>query len=184
MFFGFGLDPIFLKSFQKCLFSVQQDFSHDAIRWIRAENYHITLKFLGHCSLLQKKSFLEVFDKVPKFSIDLQAIGWSFFGERNPRAIALEFTSPKNSLQKLKNVLDQTLEEKIQNHSQHRLLRPHLTFARNLGSMEVSELANIHARLSKHPWPHQTFRVSDLYLYETHRNDEGVEYKIVGSKAL
>ncbi len=102
----------------------------DSWKWTRAENLHITLKFLGEVAIDKVPSAIEILRNVPaEFSIPLKFHSLGFFpNERRPRVLWVGMDAPQ-SLSKLAMVLDESLAQLGVAH-EGRDFSPHLTLAR------------------------------------------------------
>jgi RNA 2',3'-cyclic 3'-phosphodiesterase len=102
----------------------------DSWKWTRAENLHITLKFLGEVAIDKVPSAIEILRNVPgSFSIPLKFHSLGFFpNERRPRVLWVGMDAPQ-SLSKLAMALDESLAQ-LGVAREGRDFSPHLTLAR------------------------------------------------------
>lgn len=104
----------------------------DFVRWVPAENIHITLKFLGNISSAQIHGIVDVMEELSKkfepFELEVGGVG-AFPNLRNPRVLWVGLGGDIDRLQ----VLHTSLEEKLIRlgfTKESRVFTPHLTLAR------------------------------------------------------
>ena len=141
----------------------------DRLRWVSAENYHITVEFLGQIADERIAAVVEAADeaaaRTAPFSVCLPAVS-AFPRAASPRVLAL-LIEPDPILHGLRRDLARSL------HSrgfavEKRAFKPHLTVARirGRGALEVA-LPPVDAI---------RFAIDTLVLYESRRTDEGTRY--------
>ncbi|MBZ5537043.1 MAG: RNA 2',3'-cyclic phosphodiesterase [Acidobacteriia bacterium] len=86
-------------------------FSH-AVRWVRPESIHLTLKFLGEISNEQQHRVVETFSTrksgVAPFQISVERLGF-FPNARAPRVVWMGIRKGKEELQSLARFVDEAL---------------------------------------------------------------------------
>ena len=113
----------------------------DAVRWVKPQNIHLTLRFLGNTALEKLSLFTtrmdEIIGKHQAFDLQLAGIG-CFPNARRPRVLWIGINGAKDRLGSLQaNVEDLVVESgwKRENRRYH----PHLTLGRVKNSREVAE---------------------------------------------
>jgi 2'-5' RNA ligase len=103
----------------------------DSWKWTRAENLHVTLKFLGETSADKLESVKKALQNVAcEFPIPLRFCGLGFFpNERKPRVLWAGMDAAK-SLPALALAIDESLA-RIGFPREDRAFTPHLTLARS-----------------------------------------------------
>jgi 2'-5' RNA ligase len=98
-------------------------------RWVRPENLHVTLKFLGEVAREQLEAVENTLSSVKSQAIELSVRGIGFFpSERRPRVLWAGAQAPP-SLAALAGEIDQALA-KLGFERETRAFAPHLTLAR------------------------------------------------------
>lgn len=104
------------------------------IRWIAADNFHLTLKFLGHVDHRSLDSIVEVIDRVAaatrRFDLVLGGFG-AFPTIRKPRVIWMG-ADPSPALRCLKQDIEWALAE-LGFERETRAFHPHVTVGRTDG---------------------------------------------------
>ncbi|MGH2398876.1 MAG: RNA 2',3'-cyclic phosphodiesterase [bacterium] len=102
------------------------------LRWVKPENLHFTLRFLGHISDAElnrvKRATHEAAEGVMSFSITLTGVG-AFPNPRRPRVVWVGIDTGADSLQDLAARLDDSLSRQ-RFPKEPRSFHPHLTLAR------------------------------------------------------
>lgn len=101
-------------------------------RWVRAENLHLTLAFLGETPESEVpeigRVLAEVFGGRPGFRLELESPG--HFPERGRARVAWIGFGDSAALSDLERELRQALEEELGRAPEQRAFHPHLTVAR------------------------------------------------------
>lgn len=162
------------------LASISSDLDRKApeksVRWVRPENIHLTLKFLGETKLDVLDLITSGMDRVcegsPPFDLTLDKLG-CFPNPRRPRIVWVGVDGDLNLLQFLQKSIDQMLNP-IGWELDKRTFHPHLTVGRVKNSLQVAG--------SQLPWGSQvesvTFPVDSLILYESFLKASGAVYSI------
>lgn len=97
-------------------------------RWIDAENYHITLRFIGDVDERMASEAADVLDEIrrPSFAVTLEGLSW--FGFDKPRAIVAKI-KPTAALVELQADQERRLR-RIGLEPEPRKFTPHITLAR------------------------------------------------------
>ncbi len=102
------------------------------IRWVRREQFHITLKFLGeleHSVIEQVMNALESVKYFEPFSIELDHIG-AFPNLNSPRVLWLGGMKGSVELGKLARMVDDVLSDEAGLERDSKKFRAHMTLAR------------------------------------------------------
>ena len=118
-----------------------------AIKWVSADNLHLTLKFIGDYPEQNLEQLIDIMDHelkpFPVFDITIQGMGM-YPNEKNPRVIWLGI-SHDETLLKIHKQVDNTLQ-KVGVKPDRRDFDAHLTIARarrRTGKAIVQEVGNI-----------------------------------------
>jgi 2'-5' RNA ligase len=148
-------------------------------RWVRAENLHVTLKFLGETpseKLQEIRNALSAVHSEQPVELDFRGLGF-FPNERRPRVLWAGMHASPN-VQSLAASMDQALE-KLGFPREDRTFTPHLTLAR-LSSPRITEklraaIQQNMARESGH------VRTNEFHLIESKLKPSGAEYTRLAS---
>ncbi len=125
----------FIKAFQRKGF-------REGIRWVKEDQLHITLKFLGNVSpaLLEKMAerLKDECSGLPAFVVQLGGTGF-FFSGRTPRVFWVDVKQGKNELKRLFSMVEAVAEE-FGFPRETRAYNPHLTLARIKGGPSAKRL--------------------------------------------
>lgn len=148
---------------------LKSSFESKGISWVKPENLHITIKFLGDT---EENKISEISDilaaNVPEFSIfSLSVNAFQAFAKR---VLVIGMENLDREIFRLEKRLD-TEFAKYGHESESRRFRPHLTIARLRG--EANELTAEHIRTQIEP---VAFEVRDIVLYESELRPGGSVY--------
>ncbi|MBI3434017.1 MAG: RNA 2',3'-cyclic phosphodiesterase, partial [Proteobacteria bacterium] len=112
-------------------------------RWIEAENYHLTLRFIGDVDDAQARDVASVLAGVRRPALVLRLDGLQAFGGRKPRALVAT-AAPSPALGELQ-AEQERLMRRIGLDPDARKYTPHVTLARLRGatSREVAEYLSL-----------------------------------------
>jgi len=123
----------------------------DAVRWVRPEGYHLTLKFLGEIETAQvpliEAAMGSAADGIGRFSLRLGSLG-VFPNQRRPRVLWVAVEGGADSLGRLQSRLEQALGP-IGFKTEGRSFHPHLTLARIKRPLEPGALSTLQSALQK-----------------------------------
>jgi len=126
--------------------SIQKNLKYDGFdaRWVRPENIHITLKFLGNINEADTEkisaAILKTASGYTPISLTAKTIG-VFPGIKRPRVLWLGIKGQIEILARLQKNLDDRLE-KAGFLNENRPFKSHLTMARTKGKIKESKLVN------------------------------------------
>lgn len=147
--------------------------SFPRIRWVPAENLHVTLKFLGN-TREDQRVFAEdrmsvVAASSAPFEITLEGVG-GFPSGRRAKTIWVGLGDPSGSLAALAEALEEQLAPEFE--PQERAYKPHLTVAR------ASRPVGLLDALPAVSLPTTPFTVDHLALYRSHLHPDGPTYEL------
>jgi 2'-5' RNA ligase len=118
---------------KKSLVKYQANWPELPIRWIKPENLHITLIFLGNLNDQETaeacKAVEEVAPKHTPFSVNLNKIYYGPPQKMPPRMVWVKGESSQE-LTNLKNDLEKALSERVNFRLENRAFIPHITLGR------------------------------------------------------
>jgi len=146
------------------------------IKWIKARNLHITLKFLGEIpqNLVQQvqNELLGITKIVNPFNMSIQDSGF-FPNQNKPRVVWLGMqNNGNNSIFKIHEWIDNRLEP-LGFDKEKRRFSPHLTLGRIKFPGNYSELAEY---ISQNEFQSFDFKVNEVVLMKSVLKPSGAEY--------
>ena len=142
-------------------------------RWIDAENYHITLRFLGDIDDATAHEAASVLAGIRRPAFDLHFQGLTSFGGRKPRAVVAESSTPQ-ALMDLQ-AEQERLMQRIGLPPEGRKYIPHVTLAR-LRTSSSREVADYLAARGLFRTP--DFSVARFVLFSSRASTGGGPYVV------
>jgi 2'-5' RNA ligase len=150
-------------------------FSH-AVRWVRPESIHLTLKFLGEISPEQQRRVVETFSTpksgVAPFQISVEGLGF-FPNARAPRVVWMGIEEGKDNLQALARFVDEALAA-AGFPPEQRPFSPHATIGRIKFLPDVASFIEASSSFSDYQCGRTTIR--QFFLYESKLDRGGSIY--------
>ncbi|MGD2271275.1 MAG: RNA 2',3'-cyclic phosphodiesterase [Desulfobacterales bacterium] len=145
-------------------------------KWVRAENIHLTLKFLGNIDPAAVAGIEAVLHDTVKttapFSLMAKGLG-VFPGLRRPRVIWIGIVGQIDALIRLQRGLDENLQ-KIGFTPEKRPFKGHLTIARVRGGLDSRRMAAAINRFQD--FEAESFTVKNLVLFKSDLQPTGSVY--------
>lgn len=161
-----------------CLKTVQDEMKSKVAKakWVRPENIHLTLKFLGNIDAADTAKITAammnaVQDQMP-FSLVAKGVG-VFPGIRRPKVVWVGLSGQRQSLLELQGALDANLAD-IGYPKETRPFKGHLTIGRIKrapDSKTVAEMLQVHADFRS-----DEFRVNQIILFKSELQHAGAVY--------
>jgi 2'-5' RNA ligase len=155
------------------------DIAHGSLSWVRAQNLHITLKFLGETPDQQLTHVREALAKVPfRNPLHLNIEGFTFFPPGGPaRVFVAECSGDVEEVCVLQADIERTLIS-LGVEPEHRRFRPHVTLARvrrnrRLPQAVCKRLSQLQLQSS------QPFVIDGFVLMRSHLKPDGAVYECV-----
>jgi RNA 2',3'-cyclic 3'-phosphodiesterase len=156
-----------------------------AVRWVRPEQIHLTLKFLGDVpdgQVMQVCRALDGLAAHEAFEFQIDGIG-TFGPPRSPRVVWVGVRMPNSSLAEVQEACEKGLAE-LGFPSEGRAFKPHLTLGRvkdPRAGREVSEaVSNVQAQASGP----LVQRAGQVILFESILRPEGPQYIVTHNVML
>ena len=146
------------------------------IRWVRPENIHLTLKFLGNIKEADTEKVGKiVFESVKGYKpISLKAKGIGVFpGIKKPRVVWTGISDQLNLLTELQKTLDEKLEG-IGFPKEKRPFRGHLTLGRVKAKIDPKRLSDALKEFAK--FESESFSADRVILYKSELKPKGAVY--------
>ncbi len=144
-------------------------------RWVRPENFHITLRFLGEIDGGQADDLHSLLTRIfaPGFELSLRGVG--AFGDRSKTRSLWAGVEPNGALNHLRDKIE-SAAVRAGLHPEPRKFRPHITLARFRGGgsamPEIQDFITRNALLRSAP-----FQVDRFTLYQSFLSGEGSIYR-------
>ena len=154
------------------------------IRWVRSENIHLTLKFLGDVEAVKIGEIAEAISKTVEgytpVSLKAKGIG-AFPGIKRPRVLWVGLTGQLESLVKLQKTLDENLKV-LGFPGEKRPFKGHLTMGRIKTKIDVKKFGD--ALMAFRGFESETFTASQIILYKSELKPSGAVYTKLSSASL
>jgi 2'-5' RNA ligase len=154
------------------------------IRWVRPENIHLTLKFLGDVEALRIGDIAEAASKTVKgyTPISLKAKGIGIFpGIKRPRVLWVGLTGQLESLMGLQKTLDENLKV-LGFPGEKRFFKGHLTMGRIKDKIDVKKFSD--ALMAFRSFETDEFTAGQIILYKSELKPSGAVYTKLASASL
>jgi 2'-5' RNA ligase len=185
-FIAIELPTSTLDAIKKQTAHLHQVLGNDSIRWVPAQNMHLTLKFLGdiatsHVDFLKQLLTREA-DSHPQFDLQLGGLG-SFPNSRRPRLLWIGIHAPADLASLQKSVEAGT--SRLGYEQEERAFSPHLTIGRTRQSVSQPELQKIRAALDTIQLGNiGTAKVDSIHLFKSDLQPSGSIYTKLFSAPL
>ena len=148
-------------------------------RWIRPENYHLTLRFIGDVAGVTAHEVASMLGRVKRGPFELHMEGLSSFGGRKPRAVVAS-VAPEQALIDVQ-AEHERLMQRIGLEPEGRKFTPHVTLARlrESSSQQVAEYLSARGYFRT-----SSFRVSRFVLFSSRASVGGGPYVVEASYPL
>jgi 2'-5' RNA ligase len=155
------------------------------VKWVKPENIHLTLHFLGNLEIRKIEEIKEMIGKICKkfnpFSIEIDNNLGAFPNERNPRVIWLGIKEEKDILENLYQEIGKNLE-KIKIETEKRKFHPHLTIGRVKSSKNKHLLTKAIREIKLDS--SYAFEVKEVNLFKSTLTPQGSIYEKLGNYSL
>jgi 2'-5' RNA ligase len=148
-------------------------------RWIDAENYQLTLRFIGDIDDMMAQEIAYVLGQVRRGGFELRLDGLSAFGGRKPRALVAS-AAPQQAVMELQAEHERLLQ-RVGLEPEGRKFTPHVTLARlrDTSSHEVAEYLSTRGGFRSAP-----FKVSCFVLFSSRASVGGGPYVVEAAYPL
>lgn len=165
---------------------ILQDSINQNLKWVKKENWHLTLKFLGDTpeeklGILQEK-ILESTAELESFKFQLSGIS-AFPDPDYPKVVYAAIDRGHEQLKELYNNLEQELTA-AGFEADERSFTPHLTLARTSDNVDHKKLAKDLEQFSDKSFLNIFSPAREVHLYESKLLPEGPKYKKIFSISL
>lgn len=167
------------ETLRAALQEAQKDLSKSTcdVVWVRPENMHLTLKFLGEVPTQDIECILHslspLLDKIPPFEIQLDGLG-VFPDARHPRVIWAGIKDEQNQLTRVVNMIEEALIL-FGFTRETRTFTPHLTIGRIKADSETHPLMPL---IEKYHFKEKIVqRIEEISLFKSTLTNDGPIYE-------
>jgi 2'-5' RNA ligase len=162
---------------------LRQEIPDTRASWTRAQNIHLTLKFLGDTPVERAEALSTALQvaasRVPAFEIEIGGCG-SFPTLRKPNVLWIGIDDLSSGLQKFHQALETECEGRGFPRDQ-RSFHPHLTIARLRHSQDARRLGELH---QSRGFQSMAVKVNDACLIRSELSPEGSRYTVIARHQL
>jgi 2'-5' RNA ligase len=160
--------------------------SGDAVRWVRPEGVHVTLKFLGEVSQKKlpaiKMALQEAVVRHSPFNLELSNIG-TFGGREGLRLMWVGIAGDVLRLEAMVRDVNLALAV-VGFEPERRPFRPHLTLGRVRDIVPTRRRAEIEVDVGKVTVPEVDWRTNQITLIKSRLTPRGAEYDVISTFPL
>jgi 2'-5' RNA ligase len=160
--------------------------SGDAVRWVRPDSVHVTLKFLGEVPQKKlpaiKMALQEAVVRHSPFHLELSNIG-TFGGREGLRLMWVGIAGDVLRLEAMVRDVNLALAV-VGFEPERRPFRPHLTLGRVRDTVPTRRRAEIEVDVGKVEVPEVEWRTSQLTLMKSRLTPRGAEYDVISTFPL
>ncbi|MFN2364123.1 MAG: RNA 2',3'-cyclic phosphodiesterase [Halarsenatibacteraceae bacterium] len=153
------------------------------IKFVKPENLHITLKFLGDTEDEKRDEIISGLDSLKvrsSFKADIQTVS-AFPGIKNPKVLVAKLINNKELIQEIFSELENELSE-IGFKKEDRYFIPHITLARTKDNQGRDSLADWFESRAKTQFNKILFEVDRICLFQSILKSDGPIYKEIFCK--
>jgi 2'-5' RNA ligase len=169
-----------------CLGNIQAELTASGIhlRWVKPENSHLTLKFLGDIEPSIVPSIVDQMDRIAgsisSFAIHPKGLG-VFPNFRRVRVVWTGLNGDVATLQKLQRAVDKAMAF-LGFDADKKEFRPHLTLGRSKAGFDGRALERFIDAAKNHPC--EAFMVEQLCLFQSDLSPDGATYTLLHKSQL
>jgi RNA 2',3'-cyclic 3'-phosphodiesterase len=184
-FIAADIPPFIQQSIQRHMDALRQAIGY-SVRWVSAQNIHLTLKFLGEVSPANLEMLTQMLraeaDSHPAFDISIGGLG-SFPSPKRARVLVIRIQAPAE-LEALQRGIESAVA-RLGYESDPRRFSPHLTIGRVRENITASAQQDIRRTLEETKIDSLgTARVDSVHLYKSELKPAGSVYTKLFSAPL
>jgi 2'-5' RNA ligase len=148
-----------------------------AVRWVRPEQIHLTLKFLGEVPEAQVEPIAKALDELAAhepFEFEIEGIG-TFGSPRSPRVIWVGVRMPNPPLTNLQKACEKSLAE-LGFAPEERAFKPHLTLGRVKDPRAGRDIGEAVSNVQTQVIGRLVQRAGQVILFESILRPQGSQY--------
>jgi 2'-5' RNA ligase len=174
------------ENLKEKLVKFEKNFPELPAKWVKKENLHLTLVFLGHLKDFHLEKVKEIIKEVGEnfspFSLSLKRVCFGPPKTSPPRLVWVELEKNEVLENLVKKLQEKLKENKIPFVVEDREFLPHITLARirkwEFQRMDLEERPRINETIK------ESFEVKSIEIMESHLKRSGAEYIVLESIAL
>ncbi|MGB9585923.1 MAG: RNA 2',3'-cyclic phosphodiesterase [Anaerolineales bacterium] len=157
---------------------LKKDIPSTAVRWVNAENLHLTLKFLGDVSIANLSLLEDILStesaQFPPFTMSIGELG-AFPNPKRARVLWVHVVAPQELILLQKAIENQLVH--LGYNAEERPFTPHLTLGRVNRTVTTNDLNQIAQVLQQHPVGFiDVVKVNSVNLYQSELKPGGPIY--------
>ncbi len=153
------------------------------IKFVKPENLHITIKFLGETEDETKEKVISILNSLEdrnSFKSDIQTVS-AFPGMKRPKVLVAKLIKNKEVLQEINSKLEDQLFE-LGFKKEDRYFIPHITLARTKDNKGFESLADWFTSKKRTKFNTISFETNKISLFQSILKSDGPIYKEIFSK--
>lgn len=166
--------------------TLKKEIPSGAVRWVNAENMHLTLKFLGDVSIANVSLVEDIISaeaiQIQPFTMSIGELG-AFPNPKRARVLWVKVVAPQEL-----NVLQRAIESQLVHlgyNAEERPFTPHLTLGRVNRNVTTNDLNQIAQVLQQHPVGFiDVVQVNSINLYQSELKPGGAIYTCLYTASL
>ncbi len=169
LFIAIDLNASIIERLQNICFGVRK------IRWVPADQMHLTLRFLGNCEEALYYQIREALEDVPIPPFPLCTEGVGYFPPRGKPRVLWAGVTPHSELHNLRASIDKTLQ-RIGVHDKGKKFHPHITLGRLKGNPPPASIIPFLTQNSL--FRTEVYSVESFHLYSSILRPQGALHRI------
>ncbi len=164
--------------------TIQQTFATESITWVKPENLHITLKFMGDTPQEKIPYITTALEKCAESlsSFDFTIKNFGYFGNlRFPRVLWLGMEQEEKSIEKAFLLIQKEMDA-LGYEKEKQVFKPHLTIGRIKKLHDTTRLRELESEFSGISL--QEVRIDSFELYKSKLTPAGPVYSVVQKFSL
>jgi len=150
---------------------------NQSIKWVKEENIHITLNFLGEVAEANIEELTEIIGSalrgMSSFFVNVGGIS-AFPSPERPRVLWIGVDDPEQGLKKAYLAICDTLEHSaLEVHRENKEYIPHITIGRIKGRLDKNSVRNLYACQDQ---KYGEFQVKEIVLFRSILHPQGPRY--------
>ncbi len=184
-FIAIALEPGWIAELKQVQRQFQSRLPEEAVRWVRPEQLHLTLRFLGQVSRESSAALTVALNQavadIAPFRLALAGVG-SFPDSKNPRVVWVGIKGQLDSLRRLQAQVE-TQMRGFGDHHEERIFQPHLTIGRVKAHGKIARSVGELVECAAVRDPGEMI-VRQIHLVHSELAPEGARYTTLASAAL
>ena len=184
-FIAIALEPGWILELKQVQRQFQVRLPDDAVRWVRPEQIHLTLRFLGNvsrdCLAALTVALKRASAGIAPFQLALAGVG-SFPDTKNPRVVWVGIKGQLDPLRRLQAQVEREMRG-FGDHHEERIFQPHLTIGRVKAHGKMARSVGELVERAAVTNPGELL-VRQIHLVQSELALEGARYTMLGTAPL